>query len=135
MKESFFQDHDKFAVSSIYKSNSASIRTKYESCEICILAVLTFRSVGCRQITRMTVWVRTETEYQFLESKKLSRLFHVRRRGTLLSDLIYLWFLEYKSKTKLSRVALKMYRLWADKNDNKVRFFVTPLLKLRMCIG
>ena len=54
---------------------------------------------------------------------------HIKRIGTLLSDLVYLRFLEYNWKQKTSRVALKMYRLLADKNDKEVRFFVTPQVK------
>ena len=47
---------------------------------------------------------------------------HTKRIGILLSDLIYVCYLEYNWKQKTNRVALKSYRLLADKNDKVVRF-------------
>ena len=39
--------------------------------------------------------------------------------------LVYLLFLEYNWKQKISRVALNMYHLWVEENDKQPRFFVS----------
>ena len=49
----------------------------------------------------------------------------------MLFGLIYVRFLEFSWKWETNRVALKIYRPLADKNDKVLRMFIPQVLKLR----